>query len=89
MSVVETVVVFGVIPVAAMIVFALLVLLRRPGVRPRYRSGEAWEHPPVWWSGNPMGIAAHGADNAAGHGRHASRHGVVASPVGGGARGTW
>lgn len=82
-SVVETVLVYAVIPLGALLLFALMVYAPRRGSRPRYRSGETWEHPPVWWSGNPAGTGL-GAD------QHTSGDATAdGSFVGGGARGTW
>lgn len=82
-SVVETVLVYAVIPLGALVLFALMVYAPRRGSRPRYRSGETWEHPPVWWSGNPAGTGLHAGQRAVDDTTAGS------SFVGGGARGTW
>ncbi|MFF5992231.1 aa3-type cytochrome oxidase subunit CtaJ [Prauserella flavalba] len=79
MSILETTLVFAVIPLAIYGVFALGTLRSRFAGRPRYRPGQAWEFPPMWWSANPAGAGdAHAA-------------GETASPskVRGGARGSW
>jgi hypothetical protein len=82
-SVVETILVFAVIPVGIYAVISLLTLRDKFARAPRYRPGQAWDHPPVWWEGNPQGTGA----------------GFVAAPpqcspggrrtAKGGARGSW
>jgi hypothetical protein len=85
-SVAETVLVYVLIPVGALAVLALITMAPRLGKRPRYRSGQPWEHAPVWWSANPEGV---------GTAHHSSVPQLTAgssdpaSTVGGGARGTW
>lgn len=86
MSVVETVLVYVLIPAGALAVLALVTMAPRMGRRPRYRSGQPWEHAPVWWSANPEGVGtAHhgGAPQLTAGAAH------DAATVGGGARGTW
>jgi hypothetical protein len=87
-NVVETIVVFAVIPLAIYGLAGLLTLRRRSGVAPRYRSGQAWEYPAMWWSANPEGVGE-------GH-RHAGAESAAenSAPEGaptaaGGARGNW
>ena len=79
-----TALIYGVIPLGALALLALLTMAR-PGSRPaRYRVGDPWDHEPVWWVGNPKGS---GVDAPV----------VEAVPSGsaplrsarGGARGTW
>jgi Tfp pilus assembly protein PilV len=82
-SLVETVLVFVVIPAGIYGVVALLTLRVRASKTPRYRPGQDWDHPPVWWTANPDG-AAHpvqvdGEESVAAHARTAW----------GGARGSW
>lgn len=84
MSVVETVLVYVLIPVGALALLALLTMAPRMRKRPRYRSGQPWDHAPVWWSANPDGV---GASRRAGAGQPTSTSDT--SIVGGGARGTW
>ncbi|SEO60770.1 aa3-type cytochrome oxidase subunit CtaJ [Trujillonella endophytica] len=84
MSVVETILVFAVIPLAIVLLFAVLTLLPGRQKKARYKPGQPWEHGPVWWEPHPL--------QAGGH--HDSGHtaiGSAASSAGplGGARGTW
>lgn len=90
MNLVETIVVFAVIPLAIYGLAGLLTLRRRSSGAPRYRSGQAWEFPAMWWSANPEGVGE-------GH-RHAGAGSTVsgstvapegASTAAGGARGNW
>ncbi|WP_436495085.1 aa3-type cytochrome oxidase subunit CtaJ [Actinokineospora sp. HUAS TT18] len=84
MTLVETILVFAVIPAALYAVIALLTLRERFAKTPRYRPGQDWEHPAVWWTANPAGLDA--------------GHAVVTAPAAdtaprrtakGGARGSW
>jgi hypothetical protein len=83
-NVVETIVVFAVIPLAIYGLAGLLTLRRRSGGASRHRSGQAWEYPAMWWSANPEGAGtAHrhaGTENSAPEG---------APTAAGGARGNW
>ncbi|SFK99299.1 hypothetical protein [Geodermatophilus ruber] len=86
MTVVETLLVFVVAPLAIFALLAALIYL--PGGRqrrPRYKAGQPWEHEPVWYEPHPDS-AGHGG----GHGHAALPAGASASgrPLGG-ARGTW
>ncbi|HEV2780494.1 MAG TPA: hypothetical protein VGX25_13980 [Actinophytocola sp.] len=84
MSVVQTILVYAAIPIGIYAVVALLTLRDRFAKAPRYRPGQPWDYPPVWWTANPAGV---GTDHA----------GFVAAPTGGparktakgGARGSW
>ena len=49
MSVVETIIIFAVIPLAIILVFAVLTLLPGRAKKARYKPGQAWEYAPVWW----------------------------------------
>lgn len=74
----EVILVLGGAPLAIMVLLALFTLgpnMRRP---PRYRPGDRWDHPPVWWTANPAELQDIHADH---HG--ASRAGR------GGCRGDW
>jgi hypothetical protein len=85
-NVAETVLVFVGAPLAVVALLALLIFL--PGARhkrSRYRSGQPWEHDPVWYEPHPDGLAdGHGGSHAA----LAAGHAQKAGPLGG-ARGTW
>jgi hypothetical protein len=82
-SVVETVLIFVLIPLAIYGVVALLTLRERPEKPARYRPGQPWDHPPVWWVANPAGVGA----------RHAAPQATARSSskqtAKGGARGSW
>ena len=86
MNVAETILVFVGIPLAVVVLLALLIFLPGGHTRPRYKSGQPWEHAPIWYEPHPdnPGIA---------HGSHAalpagSAHATAGGPLGG-ARGTW
>nr|WP_042194461.1 hypothetical protein [Kibdelosporangium sp. MJ126-NF4]CEL21333.1 hypothetical protein [Kibdelosporangium sp. MJ126-NF4]CTQ96100.1 hypothetical protein [Kibdelosporangium sp. MJ126-NF4] len=87
MSPVETVLVFVVIPAAIYAVVALLTLRERAAKTPRYRPGQDWDYPPVWWTANPAGVAhtAHESDSD-NTGEDTAQH---ARTAWGGARGSW
>ncbi|OZM71577.1 hypothetical protein CFN78_18765 [Amycolatopsis antarctica] len=82
MNIVETILVFALIPLAIYGAFSLGTLRSKFAGTPRYRPGQEWEHPPLWWSANPDGVGARdtAAPDAAGAGRPTAR---------GGARGSW
>jgi hypothetical protein len=100
-TVVETLLVFVVAPLAVVVVLALLTLVPGRHKRPRYKPGQAWEHEPVWYEPQPERAAAdHGPAHGDGHAAlgaggatRALTSGQAATPaVGGprgGARGTW
>ena len=89
MNVAETIIVFVGIPLAIVVVLALLIFLPGGRKRPRYKSGQSWEHDPVWYEPHPDGPAGgHGTHAAIGAGSDAAHHGAGAGPLGG-ARGTW
>ncbi|HEY1969059.1 MAG TPA: hypothetical protein VGH89_14010 [Pseudonocardia sp.] len=80
MSVWQTVLIYVIAPLAIYLFISLLAAIGGLSRRPRYRSGEAWNYPPVWWSANPKGAGL--ADHV--------DYGVA--PVGasrGGAHGDW
>ena len=68
MTVAETILVFAGIPLAIIAVLALLIFVPGGRKRARYKSGQPWEHAPIWYEPHPDGPAA-------GHGcaRRASR----------------
>ncbi|WP_410569578.1 hypothetical protein [Amycolatopsis sp. cmx-4-61] len=84
MNVVETILVFAVIPLAIYGLAGLLTLRRRSGGAPRPRSGQAWDYPAMWWSANPEGAGT-------GHGHTAIENSAPegAPTAAGGARGNW
>lgn len=59
MSPLETVLVFGVIPVGLYFIIAAFVFgpnaTRR---RPRYRPGRRWPYDPVWWMEDPSAVGS-------------------------------
>jgi hypothetical protein len=59
-SVVETVLIYVLIPAAAYGVIAALTLLPKFARGPRYRPGQPWTYDPVWWSANGVVDAARG-----------------------------
>lgn len=80
-TIVETLLVYAVIPVGSLALLAVVTMARRPHRPVRYKPGQSWDHPPVWWTANPAGLPD------AGDGAPALRAGT--DVVGGGARGTW
>lgn len=76
-NILETILIYVVIPGALFGLAALLTLVPgRAKSRPKFRTGDAWEYPAQWWSGdNPV---------AAGSIPEASSNLTL-----GGARGTW
>jgi hypothetical protein len=103
MSVTETVLIYGVIPLAVFLAFAAATLLPGRGKeRTKYRPGQPWTAQPVWYEPHP---GAHGAADG-----HAAAPGLGATAAAltigehphdpyasdgprrtaaGGARGTW
>jgi hypothetical protein len=85
-NVAETILVFAGIPLAIIAVMALLIFVPGGRKRTRYKSGQPWEHEPIWYEPHP--------DGPAGHGAHAAIEAGSAGQAGtggpfGGARGTW
>lgn len=85
MNVAETIIVFVGIPLAFVVLLALLIFLPGGRKRARYKSGQPWEHEPVWYEPHP------GAAQAAGHDSHHALEAGAKGSAGplGGARGTW
>jgi hypothetical protein len=62
MSVTETVLIYGVIPLAVFLAFAAATLLPGRGKEhPKYKPGQPWTAEPIWWEPHPD--AAHGAES--------------------------
>jgi hypothetical protein len=83
-NVAETILVFVGAPLAVVVLLALLIFLPRGRKRSRYKSGQPWEHEPVWYEPHPDGPAGHHGSHAAIDAGHAQKAGPL-----GGARGTW
>jgi hypothetical protein len=54
-SVLQTVLVFVLVPLGFFLLISLLAVGRRRQRPSRYRPGEPWRHEPVWWTANPAG----------------------------------
>ncbi|MGY1770866.1 aa3-type cytochrome oxidase subunit CtaJ [Blastococcus sp. SYSU D00813] len=54
MSVVETILVYGVIPLAIVLFFAVLTLIPGRTKKARYKPGQSWDHEPIWWEPHPL-----------------------------------
>ena len=93
MSVVETILIFAVIPLAIILLFALLTLVPGRAKKARYKPGQAWEYGPVWWephslhgpeAGNhdsdpkAIGSSVYQEPGGPGHGHDSSAHGSSA-----------
>ncbi|MGH3978065.1 MAG: aa3-type cytochrome oxidase subunit CtaJ [Pseudonocardiaceae bacterium] len=81
MSAVETVLVLALSPLAILGVIAILTLWPKFARAPRYRPGQEWTYPPVWWTANPDSLPASHGTGAGGDRVAGSRRG--------GARGSW
>jgi hypothetical protein len=86
-SVVETILVFALIPLGIYAVVALLTLRERVTKAQRYRPGQPWDHPPVWWTANPAGVGPERAGLATTQTPPAG--GTARRTAKGGARGSW
>ncbi|OMQ13882.1 hypothetical protein A7K94_0220505, partial [Modestobacter sp. VKM Ac-2676] len=76
----ETVLIFAVIPLVIVLLFALATLIPGRGKdRTRYRPGQPWEHEPVWYEPHPGRPRrprwATGDDDPADHGSGGGDHG--------------
>ena len=67
MTVVETLLVFVVAPLAIIGLLAALTLVPGARKRPRYKPGQPWEHPPLWFEPHPE----HGPQTTDDHGEDA------------------
>jgi hypothetical protein len=85
-SVVQTVLVYVAIPLGIYAVVALLTLRDRVAKAPRYRPGQSWDHPPVWWTANPAGVGPEHAGFAV---DAAAPTATPRRTAKGGARGSW
>jgi hypothetical protein len=81
-NVVETLLIFAVIPLAIYGVVALLTLRDKRARSPRYRPGQPWDFPPVWWTANPAGVGERASAVPSGTGK-------AKRTAKGGARGSW
>ena len=54
-SVLEAILYLAVVPVVAYVAIVLWVALPKLARRPRYRTGQQWNFPPLWWTANPAG----------------------------------
>ena len=66
MNVAETLIVFVGAPLAVVALLALLIFLPGGRKRPRYKSGQSWDHEPVWYEPHPEHTPA-GAHGTPGH----------------------
>lgn len=55
-NIVETILVLVLIPAAIYGAVSLATLRPKFAGTPRYRPGQDWEYPPLWWSANPEGV---------------------------------
>jgi hypothetical protein len=94
-TVVQTVLIYVVIPAAVYGLLALLTLWPKFARAPRYRPGQPWTYPPVWWTGSDAaehtsnGVVPALTDT---HGRSKITTAMAQTSVQtawGGARGTW
>jgi hypothetical protein len=101
MPVIETVLIYGVIPAAVFLLLAVVTLLPGRGAgRTKYRPGQSWTAEPAWYEPHP-GADAHadghsvpgpGATAAlaiGGHPHEAPGSDAHRRTAAGGARGTW
>ena len=69
----EVILVLGGTPLAVMVLLGLFTLGPNMHRKPRYRPGDPWNHPPVWWTANPAALqdshpGRHHPGNRAGRG---------------------
>lgn len=78
MPVAETLLIYLVIPVAIVLLLAVFVFLPGGRRRPRWKSGQAWNHDPVWYEPHPEATGG-------GHGdTHGDTHGEGHTAIGSG-----
>jgi hypothetical protein len=65
-TVVETILVYAVAPLAVVAVLALLTLVPGRPKKARYKPGQPWEHEPVWYEPHPAAGGGHGPTAAHG-----------------------
>ncbi|MGL4305031.1 MAG: aa3-type cytochrome oxidase subunit CtaJ [Mycobacteriaceae bacterium] len=91
MSILETVLIFVVIPAAVVAIFGLLAIVSKHNRVAEYRLTEKWTHQPILWAavdeslGSGHGSAAHGDNNHDSHSGHVDNSELV----GGSAHGKW
>lgn len=81
---VETILVFVVLPLAIYGVLGLVTLRSKFAGGSRYRPGQEWDFAPVWWTANPKGVGS-----ARGHGGYGAEADTAGTGVRGGASGSW
>lgn len=92
-SVAETLLVLVGVPLAVIAVVALLIFVPGGRKHPRWKSGQPWDHEPIWYEPHAGALPAEG--HGSGHGsNHGSGHALEAGATStggplGGARGTW
>ena len=77
MSVLETLLWFGIPVVGIYLLVFLAVMGSKQAKRKRHRVGESWDYEPLWWTANPEGAHLPAA------------HARAAVGERGGARGSW
>ncbi|SDG46894.1 aa3-type cytochrome oxidase subunit CtaJ [Klenkia brasiliensis] len=94
MTVVETLLVFLVAPLAVVLLAYALVMLPAMKARKRYKPGEPWGHEAIWYEPHRPGGGGHGDDHPA-LGKQAAALAIGETAghpkrtAAGGARGTW
>ncbi|SOD72845.1 hypothetical protein SAMN05892883_2172 [Jatrophihabitans sp. GAS493] len=89
MNIVQTVLVFVVIPAAFIAaVFAIVYGPAELKHASRYRPGRAWSYPPIWYLPHPVEGTAHGDEVLAIEAGHTSTTAELVEAVGG-ASGEW
>jgi hypothetical protein len=78
-TVLQTTLLYVVLPLALFLFISLLAAGRGLARRPRYRVGQPWNYPPIWWSANPEGAGL----------TDVVEHGDAARTSRGGAHGSW
>jgi hypothetical protein len=79
-----TILLYGVAPTGGLLLIAAMTMIRPSARGARYRTGDAWDHEPLWWMGNPRGSGVPGPTVEAVPDSPAAEH-----TARGGARGTW
>ncbi|WP_075739709.1 MULTISPECIES: hypothetical protein [Actinoalloteichus] len=93
MTVVETILVFVLIPLVVYGVVMMLTLRQKAARAARYRPGQEWDYRPVWWTANPAGLSEAQRARAAAAEEHDDQAAQTDDPnvstARGGARGNW
>ena len=83
MTVAETLLVYVAIPLGVFLLLAALVFLPGGRKRPRWKSGQAWEHAPVWYEPHPGATGGeHGGGHEDGHAAIGAGRGATALTAG-------